>query len=111
MPVDHDNRRKPRKSRAANSRQDRFAEVRALREWLDTLPIHVNPTVHVNGPQFSTAYVTVDFGQPLDPIRLPSDIAHELMDRLRKAGREISGAANLRVSTDGPSGIYWVASY
>jgi hypothetical protein len=104
--------RAPRKSAApVRSSRRPVADVKSLRDYLASLDLGITPTVHVNGHAFSSALVTVDFGQPLKPAKLNQDQGAEFSDRLRKLAREIVNRdnANIRVSYDNINGVYWAS--
>lgn len=107
--------RRPRAARkpttAARPSRRPVADVKPLREYLDTLELGVNPTIHINGHAFASALVTVDFGQPLKPAKLNQDQGAVFSDLLRKLAREIVNRenANIRVSYDNINGVYWAS--
>lgn len=79
-----------------------------LRGFLDTLTVGVTPSIHVNGISHPTAVVTVDFGAPLQPVRLTQEQVQELMARMRKATKDLFGSEiNVRVSSDHHNGVFW----
>lgn len=106
MTENNNNRRKskPRdKKKAINTNR--------LQDWLASQNFSVNPTVHVNGHTFSTAYVTVDFGTPLSPISMTDEQTSELTERLRELAREVVGRPmNIRISHDPFNGVYWASA-
>lgn len=86
------------------------AELSSLKEWLATVEIGVKPSVIVNGPYHPTALVVVDLGQPIKQIRLNSDQVNELVQRLKRVGKEVLGRdVNIRVSADNSHGIHWAS--
>ncbi len=97
--------------------ESRFAAVRRptvdlgdFRNWLGSLDLTVQPTVHVNGYHFPQAVVTVDFGQPTKPVKLTSMQTEELIGRIRRITQEIVNRdANVRVSYDHAHGVYWAS--
>jgi hypothetical protein len=109
MTTQNENAR-PKKARAGGGRERRVADTKYLRDWLDSLGLEVNPSIHINGHVFPGALVTVDFGSPLKQAKLNSDQSAELGDRLRLLARDVLGReASIRVSHDGPNGIYWAS--
>jgi hypothetical protein len=84
--------------------------VSEINTYLESLGLAVTPTVHINGRAFSTCLVTVDFGQPLTPVRLTSEQNGEFTERLRELAKRVLGRdANIRISHDGPNGVYWAS--
>lgn len=82
-----------------------------LETFLSSLDLHVKPSIRVNGKEHPTALVVVDFGAPLDSVRLNSEQSQELATRLRKFARElINKDVNVRVSSDNYLGVvYWAS--
>lgn len=84
--------------------------VTDLRDYLATLDTPVTASVHVNGPQFPSAILSVDFGQPLKPARLESAQQGELVERMRRAACDILGRdQSIMISADHHHGIWWAA--
>lgn len=97
-------------ARRAKKPRARIADTSFLQNYLNSLELGVNPVIHVNGHSFPMALVTVDFGSPLKHVKLSPDQAGELTDRLKRLAREVLGReANVRVSHDGPNGVYWAS--
>lgn len=82
-----------------------------LESYLNTLKLKAKPGIHVNGKDHPMALVVVDFGTPIESVRLTSEQSQELASKLRKYARElVSKDANIRVSSDHYSGlIYWAS--
>lgn len=101
--------RRPRTEGTRNSRGPRRIDTFELRNWLSELNLGIVPNVHVNGPQHSSAVITVDFGSPIPSIRLTSEQAQELNARLRRLTKELytRDDVNVRVSSDNQNGVYW----
>jgi hypothetical protein len=80
-----------------------------FRLWLAGLNM-ANPILHVNGPAFTDAVLTVDFGTPLVEQRLDSDQSAELVSRLRTAAKSLypDRDVNVHVQNDPANGIWWV---
>lgn len=94
----------------AKVRGKRSFDASELTQFLDTLNVGVTPVIHVNGTTNPTAVLTIDFGAPLNPVRLTQDQVQDLMGRMRKATRELySNDVNVRVSMDHQNGIYWAS--
>lgn len=86
------------------------SEVDGLKSWCETLNVGVVPSIHVNGYGYSFALLTVDFGQPLEPVRLNAEQTNELQDRMRGVARAIVNRdSNFRVNFDNERGVYWVS--
>lgn len=82
-----------------------------LENYLNTLNVKVKPAIHVNGKDHPTALVVVDFGTPIEAVRLSSEQSQELASKLRKFARElVSANANVRVSSDNYCGVVFFAS-
>ncbi|RYD54970.1 MAG: hypothetical protein EOP83_21825 [Verrucomicrobiaceae bacterium] len=103
-------RPRARKPRSNERPARRSTDVSLLTEYLSTLDLGVNPSIHVNGHSFQMALVTVDFGQPIKSIKLTPEQNQEFTDRLRKVGREILGRDGVRVSHDNTCGLVYYAS-
>lgn len=110
MTTQNENAR-PKKARAVGAnRERRAADTKYLRDWLDSLGLEVKPSIHINGHVFTSALVAVDFGSPIRQVKLSPDQSAELNDRLRLLARDVLGRdANIRVSHDGPNGMYWAS--
>lgn len=80
-----------------------------LESFLSSLDLPNKPSIYVNGKEYPTAIVVVDFGAPLEAVRLNSEQSQELASRLRKfAGDLLSKQAPIRVSSDNYNGVlYW----
>jgi hypothetical protein len=109
MTTQNDNARS-KKARAGGGRERRPADTKYLRDWLDSLGLEVNPSIHINGHVYSNALVVVDFGSPIKHVKLSSEQNAELGDRLRLLAKDVLGReASIRVSHDGPNGVYWAS--
>src|SRR2546430_884993 len=99
--------RRAKKARPEARGGRRGADTSYLAADLDSMELGGKPTIHVNGHNYSMALVTVDFGSPLKPTKMNQDQNQEFSDRLRKLAREVLGReVNIRISHDGPNGIY-----
>lgn len=106
-------RPRARKDGRSKERARRVIDTASLADYLGGLDLGVNPTIHVNGHSFQMALVTVDFGQPLKPVKLTPEQNAEFNDRLRKLAREVLNRgenANVRVSHDLTAGLVYYAS-
>jgi hypothetical protein len=90
------------------SRKARPSEVDDLRSWLASLA--GTPKLHINGPFYPTAVVTVDFGIFADETsKLSPDQAGELVNRLRSLAKAMfkNKEVTVRVQNDAATGIWW----
>ena len=102
--------KKARPANGGGGRERRAPDTKYLRDWLDSLSIDVKPSIHINGHVYTNALVCVDFGSPLKQVKLNSEQNAELNERLRLLARDVLGRdANIRVSHDGPNGVYWAS--
>ena len=86
------------------------ADTSELRAWLDSQAFQVHPDIHVNGPNHPTAVIAVDFGSPIGAVRLTSDQAEKLGQRLKSLTRDLySNEVNVRVSSDNQNGVFWTS--
>lgn len=84
-------------------------DTTSLQKYLDTLGL-VRPTIHVNGPSYPTAVVTIDLGSPLDGVKLQSEQSQEMVAQLRRLTRDMfKDNVNVRVSFDNNNGICWAS--
>lgn len=106
-------RPRARKDNRGKDRARRVIDTASLAEFLAGLDLGYTPTIHVNGHAYQMALVTVDFGQPLKPVKLNPEQNAEFTDRLRKLAREVLNRgenANVRVSHDLTAGLVYYAS-
>jgi len=92
------------------SRQKRIVELEEFKLWLADLEGH--PLLHVNGPAFATAVLTVDFGTPLEECKISPEASGELTNRMRLVTKILckeKDASNVRVQTDTSNGIWWAS--
>jgi hypothetical protein len=82
-----------------------------LEYFLSSLDLPNKPSIHVNGKEHPTALVVVDFGAPLEAVRLNSELSQELAGRLRRFARDLlTKESTIRVSTDNYNGVvYWAS--
>lgn len=95
-----------------NSTKNRKVEYKTLdnlKTFVSNLDVGVSPTVHVNGHQFTTAIAVVDFGSPLEQVKLSQEQTDELNDKLRELAREIydNRPGSIRINHDGPNGVFY----
>ena len=81
-----------------------------FRQWLSSLNL-INPTLHVNGIQYASAVLTVDFGTPLVEQKLTPEQNVELMTRMRNTTKSLSPdkEVNVRIQTDPMNGVWWTS--
>lgn len=89
------------------SRNDRQSRIDDFTRWLEG--VGGSPKLHVNGPSFSTAVVSVDFGSPLEPVRLSQDVSSEMHSRLRELTTDLTGRRSVRIQFDHLNGVYWAS--
>lgn len=86
-----------------------------LETFLSSLELHVTPSIHVNGKEHPTAVVVVDFGAPLNQVKLSPEQHQELAGKLRKFTKELvtkdtTKDLNVRISSDNYLGlVFWSA--
>jgi hypothetical protein len=83
-----------------------------LENFLNDLQLHVKPAIHVNGKDHPTALVVVDFGAPLQQVKLSTEQSQDLTAKLRKFARDVAVKdANIRISSDNYLGlVFWASS-
>lgn len=86
----------------------RTSDIEDFKIWLATLGA-ATPKLHVNGPGYSMAVITVDFGTPLDESgRITSEQNAELMSRMKTLTRSLHKTeVNVRIQNDTNNGIWW----
>lgn len=94
-------------TRSIRKRQKPNPELEDFKLWLENL--ETRPILHVNGPNYNSAVVTVDFGTPLEEDKMTSELAGELVTRLRSLTRNLckGNDSNIRVQNDTGNGIWW----
>ena len=76
--------------------------------WLSSLESGVTPTVHVNGPIYTSCVLTVDFGTPLDGIKITTEQSNEMANRLRNVTKAILNRdVKVSIMNDPANGIWW----
>lgn len=85
-----------------------------LEAFLESLNVEFTPAIHVNGKDHPSAVVLVDFGAPLQSVRLSPEQHQELAGKLRKFTKELVAKKdrqedpNVRVSSDNYLGlVFW----
>lgn len=91
-------------------RQKRNVELDDFKTWLASL--EGRPILHVNGAGYTSAVLTVDFGAPLQEVKIDQDVSGELTTRMRAATRSLcrGNDANIRIQTDTSNGMIWWTS-
>lgn len=94
--------RRPRKAKAT--------EIEVFQAWLATLANA--PKLHINGPNFATAVLAVDFGSPIpDDSKLASEQVGDLVNRMRMLTKTLikDHEVMVRIQSDSATGIWWSA--
>ena len=84
------------------------SEIEDFKSWLANL--ESAPKLHVNGPGYSMAVVTVDFGTPLEEVvaKITVEQNAELMSRMKTLTRSLhKSEVNVRVQNDTNNGVWW----
>lgn len=92
---------KPRKKPTQTALED-------FKTWLGKLPS--TPKLHVNGIDYSTAVLTVDFGTPLEEsVKLTAEQNAELVSFMKLTTRGLFNKPelNVRVQSDTSNGVWW----
>ena len=79
-----------------------------FKNWLGSFPVG-KPSAKVNGSAFAAAVVAVDFGTPLEPIRLTAGQNHDLHAKMKELTTALTGRRNVRVQFDHNNGVYWTS--
>jgi hypothetical protein len=77
-----------------------------FKNWLAGFPVG-KPSVKVNGSAFAFAVVAVDFGTPLEPVKLNGEQNQELQAKMKELTTALTGRRNVRVNFDHNNGVYW----
>lgn len=96
--------------RPRRSRKVKATDIEVFQAWLATFAN--SPKLHINGPNFSTAVLTVDFGSPIhDDTKLASEQIGELVNRMRSLTKTLSKdhEVMVRIQSDTATGIWWSA--
>ena len=81
-----------------------------LEDFLMALDIPYRPRLHINGSQYHTALLSVDFGESLEPFRLSNEQMHELVSGMRSLAREVLGReGSININTDNSRGVLWAS--
>jgi hypothetical protein len=80
-----------------------------LEDFLDSLNLPNKATIHVNGREHPTAVVVVDFGAPLQQVRLTSAQNIDLGGRIRRYTKDVLNKdIYIRIASDNYAGVvYW----
>ncbi len=90
-------------------------DLTEFRLWLETVDEVIKPAIHINGQHYTNCVMTVDFGQPLRPVKLNNEQTTELVTRMRAITSEIVGITKdsgnkekaIRISSDSQTGVWW----
>lgn len=80
--------------------------IENFQNWLTEFPVG-RPSLKVNGSSFTTAVIAVDFGSPLEPIKLTSEQNSELHSRMKELTTALTGRRTVRVNFDHNNGVYF----
>jgi copper(I)-binding protein len=97
-----DRPRRPRKAKAT--------DIEVFQAWLMTLAN--SPKLHINGPNFGTAVLAVDFGSPIaDDAKLASEQVGDLVNRMRSLTKTLikDREVTVRIQSDSSTGVWWSA--
>jgi hypothetical protein len=92
------------------TKKQKKLDFNEFRQWLSSLNL-INPTLHVNGIQFTSAVLTVDFGTPLVEQKLTPEQNAELVTRMRSSVKSLhhDKEKDVRIQTDTVNGIWWAS--
>jgi hypothetical protein len=96
--------------RPRRPRRTKFSDTEVFQAWLYSLP--GAPKLHINGPNFATAVLAVDFGHPMpDDTKLASEQVGDLVNRMRSLTKTLCKEREVavRVQSDSASGVWWSA--
>lgn len=90
------------------SKAKQNTQLTALKDWLRSITTDkVRPSVHVNN-NYNLAVVVVDFGSPLEPVKLEPEQFTEMTRLIKSATKEVVGReSSVRLSVD--NGVYWTS--
>lgn len=80
-----------------------------LVSWLAEQKFPINPAVKVNGSSFPNVVLVVDFGSPLEPVRLTSEQGNDLSHLIKESVTAITGKRNVRINFDNNNGVFWAS--
>ena len=86
------------------------SEIEDFKSWLSNLPS--SPNLHVNGADYSSAVLCVDFGTPLEElVKLTFEQNAEIMSKMKSITRNLFNKPdlNVRIQTDSNNGVWWSA--
>lgn len=85
-----------------------MTEIETLQKWVSQQAD--KPRLYINGNDYPTALITVDFGQPKGGISLSNDRGNELSTLLKNAAKALSRRRGpVRVNFDHHHGVMWAA--
>ncbi len=90
------------------SKSKSSAHLNNLKNWLVALDTgDVKPSIHINSG-YNLAVIVVDFGSPVEPIKLNSDQFTEFSKLVKAATKEvINKDTSVRLSVD--NGVHWTS--
>lgn len=91
------------------SRQRKQTEFDDFKFWLATLGMVSVPALHMNGPNYAMAVLTVDFGTPLEePNKFTAEQSADLVGKMKTITRSLfKNEVNVRVQNDSSNGVWW----
>lgn len=98
-----------RKTKNTDTTPTELSAVTELRTWLHALDLPFKPGLHINGLPWSEAMLAVDFGQPIEPIRISTEEKEELIGKMRSATCALLGRQTVVDVQNDRNGIYWTA--
>jgi len=81
--------------------------IAEMNRFLNGMKLHVTPSLKVNGSAFPQAVIAVDFGVPLEPVKLTTEQNAEVGYRMKELTTALTGRRSVRVNYDNSNGIYW----
>ena len=96
--------------RPRRPRKAKFTDIEVFQAWLVTLAN--SPKLHINGPNFATAVLAVDFGSQIpDDTKLASEQIGDLVNRMRSLTKTLikDHEVMVRIQSDSSTGVWWSA--
>jgi len=94
-------------ARPKRTKTDELSEFKA---WLTSLELGINPHVHINGPSFLSCVLVVDFGTPLEGIKMSSERSAELFAKMKNITKTVMNKeVKVSVMNDHNNGIWWTS--
>lgn len=99
------------KAKKTTSNKSKKSEIEDFKVWLGNLPS--TPKLHVNGADYTSAVLTVDFGTPLEELpKLTNEQNAELVAKMKASTRSLFNKPdlNVRIQSDNNNGIWWATA-